>query len=130
MRPLTASSGRGSLKWPPSAKGWDGIIRMQGFTRPDALAQIIGFASKGAIEFSEVVRPPEILDLYTGRARHPDFATKKKLTQELMAAWTDKYCLSTFYPLRAPAHREIEEAPRRPLRRRPQPLPLSQGVAE
>jgi hypothetical protein len=37
-------------------KGWEGIIRMQAFTRPDALVQIAGFASKGANEFSEVVR--------------------------------------------------------------------------
>ncbi len=81
------------------AKGWDGIIRMQGFGRPDVLAQMVGFASRGGVEFSEVVRPPEVLDLYTRATEAPDFATKKKLTQELMAAWTDKYCLSSFIPI-------------------------------
>jgi|WetSurMetagenome_2_1015567.scaffolds.fasta_scaffold150395_1 peptide/nickel transport system substrate-binding protein len=77
-------------------KGWDGMIRMQAFSRPDALAQIMGFASKGANEFSEVVRPPEILELYDKASSAPDMATKRKLTHELMAMWTDKYCLSTF----------------------------------
>ena len=81
------------------AKGWDGIIRMQGLTKPDVLVQIIGFASRGAVEFSEVMRPPEILDLYARASEASDFATKKKLTHELMAAWTDKYCLSSFVPI-------------------------------
>ncbi len=36
------------------------------------------------------------IDLY--EQAPPDFATKKKLTRELMQAWTDKYCLSTFLP--------------------------------
>jgi len=77
-------------------KGWDGMIRMQAFSRPDTLAQIMGFASKGANEFSEVIRPPELLELYAKASAAPDMATKKKLTQDLMAMWTDKYCLSTF----------------------------------
>jgi peptide/nickel transport system substrate-binding protein len=77
-------------------KGWEGMIRMQAFSRPDTLAQIMGFASKGANEFSEVIRPAEILDLFEKASAAPDLATKKKLTQDLMVMWTDKYCLSTF----------------------------------
>ena len=74
-------------------KGWEGIVRMQGFWRPDTLSQVAGWMAGN--EFSEVARIPEINDLYIRASTAPDFATKKKLTQQLMALWTDKYCLST-----------------------------------
>ena len=74
-------------------KGWDGIVRMQGFWKPDTLAQIVGWITGN--EFSEVLRMPEITDLYKRASEAPDQATKKKLTQQIMALWTDKYCLST-----------------------------------
>lgn len=79
------------------AKGWDGIVRMQGFWRPDTLTQVVGWMAGN--EFSEVARIPEITELYTRASMAPDFATKKKLTQQLMALWTDKYCLSTILPI-------------------------------
>jgi ABC-type transport system substrate-binding protein len=73
-------------------KGWEGIVRMQGFWRPDTLSQVAGWMAGN--EFSEVTRIPEINALYIRASTAPDFATKKKLTQQLMALWTDKYCLS------------------------------------
>ena len=79
-------------------KGWDGIIRMMTFARPDPLDETAGNASRKGTEFSEVMRPPDLLDLYERATEAPDFATKKKLTQDLMVMWTDKYCLSTFLP--------------------------------
>ena len=73
-------------------KGWEGIVRMQGFWRPDTLSQVAGWMAGN--EFSEVVRIPEITNMFVRASTAPDFATKKKLTQQLMALWTDKYCLS------------------------------------
>ncbi len=74
-------------------KGWEGIVRMQGFWRPDTLQQVAGWMAGN--EFSEVQRVPEINALYIQASTATDIATKKKLTQQLMALWTDKYCLST-----------------------------------
>jgi peptide/nickel transport system substrate-binding protein len=78
-------------------KGWDGIIRMQAFWRPDTLAQIAGWIT--GTEFSEVLRIPEITSLYTRASEAPDLAGKRKYTQQIMALWTDKYCLSTILTL-------------------------------
>jgi peptide/nickel transport system substrate-binding protein len=82
-------------------KGWEGIIRMTTYWRPDTLAQVTGWMSQGGKEFSEVLRPPEVMDLFERASQATDFATKKNLVQDLMAAWTDKYCLATFLPLQA-----------------------------
>jgi peptide/nickel transport system substrate-binding protein len=81
------------------AKGWDGMIRMQSFWKPDVLAQVSGWMSQGGTEFSEVIRPPELLELYDRATQAVDSSSKKKLTQDLMMMWTDKYCLATFFPM-------------------------------
>ena len=82
-------------------KGWDGIVRTQGFMRPDVLAMIVGTASKTGTEFSEIMRPPDYVDLYEKAVAAPDFATKQKLTKELMKMAVDKYCLVAFLNIAA-----------------------------
>jgi peptide/nickel transport system substrate-binding protein len=83
------------------AKGWDGMIRMMSYWRPDPLVQVSGWMEAGGSEFSEILRPQEIKDLYERATQAADFASKKNITQELMALWTDKYCLATFFPLQS-----------------------------
>ena len=75
-------------------KGWDGIVRIQGYSKPDVLAYLAQIAA--GIEFSEINRPQEFLDLYAKASAAPDQVTKRKLTQELMAMATDKYCLVSY----------------------------------
>jgi ABC-type transport system substrate-binding protein len=75
-------------------KGWDGVVRTQGASKPDTLAYLSQIA--GGTEYSEMIRPPDFVELYQRAVSTPDFATKKKLAQELMAMATDKYCLMTY----------------------------------
>jgi peptide/nickel transport system substrate-binding protein len=75
-------------------KGWDGVVRTQGASKPDTLAYLAQIA--GGTEFSEMLRPQDFVDLYSRATSTPDFAAKKKLGQELMAMATDKYCLMTY----------------------------------
>ena len=56
---------------------------------------MVGTASKGGTEFSEIIRPPDYVDLYEKAVAAPDFETKQKLTKELMKMAVDKYCLVT-----------------------------------
>jgi ABC-type transport system substrate-binding protein len=82
-------------------KGWDGMIRITSYWKPDALVQVSGWMSQGGNEFSEVMRPPELLEFYERATQAADSTSKKNLTQELMAMWSDKYSLATFLPLQA-----------------------------
>lgn len=75
-------------------KGWAGVVRTQGASKPDTLAFLAQIA--GGTEFSEINRPQEFVDLYARATSAPDFATKKKLGQELMAMAADKHCLVTY----------------------------------
>jgi ABC-type transport system substrate-binding protein len=80
-------------------KGWDGMIRMMSYWKPDTLVQVSGWMAQGGSEFSEVLRPPGLVELYDRATQAADLAVKKKLTQDLMAMWSDKHCLATFLPL-------------------------------
>jgi peptide/nickel transport system substrate-binding protein len=82
-------------------KGWEGIVRTQGFTKPDVLAMIVGTASKTGTEFSEIMRPADYVDLYERAAAAQDNETKIKLTQELMKMAIDKYCLISIFNIAA-----------------------------
>jgi ABC-type transport system substrate-binding protein len=75
-------------------KGWAGVVRTQGASKPDWLAFLAQIA--GGTEFSEINRPQEFVDLYTRATSAPDGATKKKLGQELMAMAADKHCLVAY----------------------------------
>jgi peptide/nickel transport system substrate-binding protein len=76
--------------------GWEGIARLQGFSKPDPLIFLINIGGREGIEFSEVARPPEFLDLYEKAVMAPDFATKQKYTQEMMKVAADDYCMVTY----------------------------------
>lgn len=75
-------------------KGWDGLVRTQGYSKPDVLAYLAQIA--GGIEFSEINRPQEFLDLYGRATTTSDMPTKKKLSQDLMALAADKYCMVAY----------------------------------
>jgi peptide/nickel transport system substrate-binding protein len=75
------------------SKGWEGIVRTQAFTKPDVLASVVGTASKGGTEFSEIIRPQDYVDLYESAVAAADTETKTKLTKDLMKMAIDKYCL-------------------------------------
>jgi ABC-type transport system substrate-binding protein len=73
--------------------GWDGIVRMQGFSSPDPLIKYAGVAA--GQEFAGVYLPPEFTALYNKAAAAPDFETKKRLVHQLMKMATDEYCIAT-----------------------------------
>jgi peptide/nickel transport system substrate-binding protein len=75
-------------------KGWTGVVRTQGASKPDWLAYLAQIA--GGTEYSEIDRPQEFVDSYAKATSAPDFATKKKFAQELMTLAADKYCLVTY----------------------------------
>jgi len=82
-------------------KGWNGIVRMQGFVSPDPLLKYAGVAA--GQEFAGVYLPPEFTALYAQATSAPDFATKQKLVHQLMKLATDKYCIA--------AHLYLQPAP-------------------
>ena len=73
-------------------KGWNGIVRMQGYSSPDPLVKYAGVA--GGQEFAGVFLPTEFTALYTQATQAPNFATKQKLVHQLMKVATDKYCMA------------------------------------
>jgi len=74
-------------------KGWEGIVRMQGFSSPDPLLKYAAVVS--GQEFAGIYLPPEFTALYAQATEAPDFATKQKLVHQLMKLATDKYCMAT-----------------------------------
>jgi peptide/nickel transport system substrate-binding protein len=73
-------------------KGWNGLVRMQGFSSPDPLLKYAGVAS--GQEFAGVYLPQEFQDVYARAVSAPDFASKQKLVHQLMKLATDKYCIA------------------------------------
>jgi ABC-type transport system substrate-binding protein len=82
-------------------KGWDGIVRMQGYSSPDPLLKYAGVVA--GQEFAGIYLPPEFTALYAQATSAPDFATKQKLVHQLMKLATDKYCMA--------AHLYLQPAP-------------------
>jgi peptide/nickel transport system substrate-binding protein len=74
-------------------KGWSGIVRMQGFSSFDPLVKYAGVAA--GQEFAGVYLPQEFVDKYNEATQAPEQTMKQKLTWELMALATDKYCIAT-----------------------------------
>lgn len=77
-----------------NGKGWSGIVRIQMYSSPDPLVQYAGVA--GGTDYTGMYLPTEFTDLYSQAIAAPDFATKQKLTQQLMALATDKYCIVNY----------------------------------
>jgi len=74
-----------------NGKGWTGIVRMQGYSSIDPLVKYANVAR--GLEFKGVYLPQEFVDTYYQAIAAPDFATKEKLTQQLMYLAIDKYCM-------------------------------------
>lgn len=77
-----------------NGKGWNGIVRQQGFSNPDPLVKFAGVIS-GA-EFTGTFIPQEIVDVYNQAIAAPDFETKQKLVHQLMVLTVDKYCIAAY----------------------------------
>jgi ABC-type transport system substrate-binding protein len=75
-----------------NGKGWSGIIREQGYSSVDPLVKFANVAR--GLEFKGMYLPQEFVDTYNQAIATPDFATKQKLTQQLMYLATDKYCMA------------------------------------
>ena len=72
--------------------GWEGVLRMQGYSNPDPLIKYAGVAA--GQEFKGVLLPPGFTELYNQAKAAPDFETKKKLVHRLMKMATDEYCIA------------------------------------
>lgn len=81
-------------------KGWSGLVRLQMYTSPDPLVQYSGVA--GGTDYAGMYLPIEFTDLYNQAIAAPDFATKQKLTQQLMALTTDKFCMVNYLYVQTP----------------------------
>jgi hypothetical protein len=75
-----------------NGKGWTGIIRMQGYSSVDPLVKYYNLAN--GLEFKGIYLPQEFVDTYKAAVATPDFATKQKLTLQLMSLAVDKYCMA------------------------------------
>jgi ABC-type transport system substrate-binding protein len=82
-------------------KGWEGIVRMQGFSSLDPLVKYAGVAA--GQEFAGVYLSQEFVDTYNLATQAPDFETKQKLVWQLMEIATDKDCIA--------AHLYVQGAP-------------------
>jgi peptide/nickel transport system substrate-binding protein len=76
-----------------NGKGWSGIVRMQGYSSVDPIVKYANVAA--GMEFAGMYLPQEFVDKYNAAKKTPDTATKQKLTLEMMALATDKYCMAT-----------------------------------
>jgi ABC-type transport system substrate-binding protein len=84
-----------------NGKGWSGIVREQGYSSVDPLVKYANVAA--GLEFAGMYLPQEFVDTYKQAIAAPDQATKQKLTLQLMALATDKYCMA--------AHLYVQGAP-------------------
>jgi peptide/nickel transport system substrate-binding protein len=75
-----------------NGKGWSGIVREQGYSSVDPLVKYANVAR--GLEFKGMYLPQEFVDTYNQAIATPDFATKQKLTLQLMSLATDKYCMA------------------------------------
>jgi len=73
-------------------KGWNGIVRMQGYSSPDPLFRYANVVA--GQEFAGIYLPNEFKDLYAQATQAPNFAAKQKLVHQLMKMATDKYCMA------------------------------------
>jgi peptide/nickel transport system substrate-binding protein len=84
-----------------NGKGWSGIVRVQQITSPDPLVQYSGVV--GGTNFAGIYLPAEFVNVYNQAVATPDIDGKQKLTQQLMALATDKYCMVNYlYVQRSP----------------------------
>ncbi len=77
-----------------NSKGWEGIVRQQGFSSPDPLIKYANVIAGN--EFTGTYLNDEIRDLYDQAITAADFETKQQLTHELMEMLVDKYCIATY----------------------------------
>ncbi|MFC1533394.1 ABC transporter substrate-binding protein [Thermodesulfobacteriota bacterium] len=72
--------------------GWEGLIRMQGFSNPDPLVKYAGVAAGN--EFAGVYLPPDFTALFNKATTAKTFENKKKMVLQLMKMATDQYCIA------------------------------------
>ncbi len=82
-----------------NGKGWNGIVRQQGFSSPDPLIKYAGVMA--GQEFKGTYLPQELVDTYNAALIAPDLATKVTLTKQFLAMAVDKYCIATYLAVQA-----------------------------
>lgn len=80
--------------------GWEGILRLQGFSSLDPLVKYAGVASGN--EFAGVHLPRGFRELYEKATMAADFKTKKKLTHQLMKLSVDECIAAHLYVKMSP----------------------------
>jgi ABC-type transport system substrate-binding protein len=81
-------------------KGWDGVLRLQGFSSPDPLVKYAGIA--GRQEFLGIYLSDQFIDLYNKATMAADFATKQKLVHQVMKQSVDDCMATHLYVKMAP----------------------------
>lgn len=81
-------------------KGWEGVLRLQGYSSPDPLVKYAGIA--GHQEFVGVYVSPEFTDLYNKATMASDFKTKQKLVHQVMKQSVDDCIAAHLYVKMAP----------------------------
>jgi len=82
-----------------NGKGWNGIVRQQGYSSPDPLIKYAGVMA--GQEFKGTYLTQELVDAYNAALAAPDLATKTTLTKKFLSLAVDKYCIATYLAVQA-----------------------------
>jgi ABC-type transport system substrate-binding protein len=74
-------------------KGWEGLIIASLGTTTDVLDTLNRFYAGGGMAFKSMLTPDDYLKAIKEATAASDFATKQKLTKDLMKMYVDQYCL-------------------------------------
>ncbi|MBN1848779.1 MAG: ABC transporter substrate-binding protein [Deltaproteobacteria bacterium] len=81
-------------------KGWEGVLRLQGYSSPDPLVKYAGIA--GRQEFVGIYLSSEFVSLFNRATMAPDFETKQRLVHQLMKQSVDDCMAAHLYVKMAP----------------------------
>jgi peptide/nickel transport system substrate-binding protein len=75
-------------------KGWDGLIRQQGYSSPDPVVKYALMV--GGQEFLGALMPEEFVTAFNNARTAPDQATKTKYVMDMESLAVDKYCVASY----------------------------------